>query len=270
MSPDLRRDAVPVAHIFVPTRRRQVLERVRDDGGASIQVLAASLGVSESTVRRDLNVLARQGHLERIHGGAVLPREQSATYEPHVDVSARMAIDQKRAIGKLAAGLVENGTSVIFDSGSTVLQAAISIAERGTSLTAITNDLAIAQVFANASDAKVIVTGGFLRPRSNTLYGGNGLSFLQEIHADILFLGTHALTDGVLTESSLEIANTKRAMIAGSRRTFLLADHTKFAAPAFAEICSVSDIDGVITDALTASDVLSALRDTGISVMVAP
>lgn len=269
MSPDLRHDPADAAQIFVPRRRKQVLKRVREDGGASIQVLAASLGVSESTVRRDLNVLAKQGHLERIHGGAVLPREQAATYEPHIEVSSRIAIDQKRAIGKFAAGLIEHGTSVIFDSGSTVLQAAISVAEHGTSLTAITNDLAIAQVFANAPNAKVIVTGGFLRPRSNTLYGGNGLSFLQEMHADMLFLGTHALTDGVLTESSLEIANTKRAMIAGSRRTIVLADHTKFAAPAFAEICRVRDVDGIITDDLTASDVLNALRQTGISVMVA-
>jgi DeoR family transcriptional regulator, aga operon transcriptional repressor len=254
----------------IPAHRRAlVLEHIRERGAASIQELSEAIRASVSTIRRDLEHLEEKGYLERTHGGALLQRTTHSTFEPEAAISARLAHPEKQAIGKAAAATLKAGESVIFDSGSTVLAAAQAVVGRDIALTAVTNDLGIGQVLANAANIRVVVPGGSVRPGSLTLVGEPGHDFFANIHVDIAFVGTHAIARGLLTETSLELAAVKRAMIAAARRVVLLADPSKFQPAAFCTICEIGAVDEIITTRAADPEEVKALEDLGVVVTFA-
>jgi DeoR family transcriptional regulator of aga operon len=256
---------------LIPAQRRAlILERLRARGAASVQELASDVGTSASTIRRDLEQLTEQGYLRRTHGGALLQRTPNATFEPEAAIAAQLARPQKRAIGEAAAALLEPGQSVVFDSSSTVLEAARSAVARDIPLTAVTNDLATATVLSASPRIRVVVPGGTVRPGSATLLGEPGEGLLRTLHADVAFLGTHAITGRLLTETDLDVAAMKRAVIPASRRIVVLADSSKFQAPAFCTICDVAEVHEVVTDDGVDPAELAALRALGVSVTVVP
>jgi DeoR family transcriptional regulator of aga operon len=230
-------------------RRGLILDRVRRHGGASIGDLAEAIGVSLSTVRRDLDYLTREGYLVRSHGGALLAEPQRTTFEPRREIGVHLAQEAKLAIGRRAALMVEDGQSVIFDSSSTVLAAARAVVARKLRITACTNDVAIAAELARGDGIQVVVLGGSVRAGSLTLTGEPGQSFLDRLHADIAFIGIHSLARGRLTETSLEVVGMKQRMIASAAQVVVLADSSKFAHIAFCEVCPLGRIDNLITDA---------------------
>ncbi|MEQ8968634.1 MAG: DeoR/GlpR family DNA-binding transcription regulator [Azospirillaceae bacterium] len=255
---------------MIPAQRRaRILEIVRADGGASIDSLAEGIGASTSTVRRDLQFLADQGYLERSRGGATVRTLPRTTFEPDHEIGSAVAHGAKVAIGAVAAARIEPGQSVILDSSSTVLEAARWLVERGISLTAVTNDLRIGEVMADAP-GRLIVVGGTLRQRSRTLVGDPGLSFLQGLRADVALLGIHAMGDGRLSETSVELATMKRAMIAAARRRILLVDSSKFDDVAFASVVPDTGVDEVILDSGASPADLARLEQAGLTVTVAP
>jgi DeoR family transcriptional regulator, aga operon transcriptional repressor len=254
---------------FIPAQRRAfMLQHIRKRGAASIQELSQATGISLSTVRRDLEHLEERGYLERSHGGALIQKQIQSTFEPEAAITAEFDRPQKESIGRAAAAAVHSGASVIFDSSSTVLAAARACVERNITLTAVTNDLGIGQALSASSRCRVIVLGGTLRAGSLTLIGEPGESFLSNLSADVAFIGTHAISWPALTETSLEAAAMKRAMIAAARRTVLLADATKFGAAAFCRICELTAIHEVVTDDRADPDEIARLRDLGLGVTV--
>lgn len=254
----------------IPAQRRAILvEHVRARGAASIAVLADVAGTSPSTVRRDLEMLEKQGHLVRTHGGAAVPGLEGSVFEPDAEVAEQLAAAEKAAIGAAAAAMIVPGASVIFDSGSTVREAARAVAARRIALTAVTNDLGIGQILAAVDTVRVLVPGGAVRPGSLTLLGEPGLGFYGGIHADIAFVGAHAVADGWMSDTSLEVAAAKRAMVGAARRTVLLVDGSKFRPPAFCRIAPLSVADTVITDPSATRAALDALREAGVAVTVA-
>lgn len=256
--------------ILAPERHALILQHLQHNDSASMKVLARLTGFSESTIRRDLLELsARSDKVRRTHGGVVSGRLESSTYEPPVQVAEQLHAGAKRHIGRAAAELVSHGQCVMFDSGSTVMEAARAAVRRGISMTAITNDLAIAQVLNTAPQVRVIVTGGTARPNSNTLYGPPGEALLLTVHVDLLFLGVHALSEAGLTESSMEIAEMKRRMIAASRQVVLLADGSKFGRRAFARIVGIEEVDVLVTDAAPAGALADALDANSVAVHLA-
>ena len=254
----------------LPARRRVlILDQVRRRGAASIQELAETLGVSLSTVRRDLDLLTSQGVLARTHGGALI-EAPVATFEPDNSVAAETARPQKAAIGREAARRIAPGASVLADAGSTVEQAVRALVAREVPFTLVTNSLATAQIASAASAIRIMVTGGTLRPGSPVLTGEPGLSFLARLHADVCLLGAHAISGLVVTESSIEGAQMKRAMQRAARRTLLLADSSKFGQPAFCTVGGLGEVAEVITDDGIAAETLAGLRDEGILVTTVP
>jgi DeoR family transcriptional regulator, aga operon transcriptional repressor len=192
----------------IPAQRQSlVMAFLRQRGGASIQELTDALGISASTVRRDLENLEIEGHLRRTHGGAVMSSATHSTFEPAAAIAAQAARAEKAAIGRAAADALSAGDSVIFDSGTTVLAAARRAVERGIELTAVTNDLGIGQVLAGSDRVRVVVLGGSVRGGSLTLIGEPGQTFIGNLHADVAFIGVHAVSGGILTETSIEIAS---------------------------------------------------------------
>ncbi len=254
---------------LIPAQRRAiVLDHIRKRGAASIQELSDAVGISISTVRRDLEHLEERGYLERSHGGALIQKQMQSTFEPEAAISAQFARAEKEVIGQAAAATLRAGESVIFDSSSTVLAAARACVERELALTAVTNDLGIGQALAGSPNIRIVVLGGTVRAGSLTMVGEPGQDFLANLSADVAFIGTHAISGASLTETSLEAAAMKRAMIAAARRVVLLADASKFQPAAFCRICDLTAIHEVVTDDRADPADIARLRDLGLAVTV--
>jgi DeoR/GlpR family transcriptional regulator of sugar metabolism len=256
---------------IIPAKRRaMILDWLREHGATSIHELAVSIGASVSTIRRDLDQLTEAGYLERTFGGALLSTAPLATFEMEPSIVAEFALTQKRAIGAEAAKRLKNRESVIFDGSTTVLEAARSAARRGLQLTAVTNGLDIAQALATAPGVTVMVPGGTVRSGFPTLVGDPGKGFFASVHADICFLGIHAISGNLLTEASLEGAAIKQAMIKASRRCILLADGSKFQMPALFTVCDLSAFEEFITDDGVGEEQVAALRALNVNVTIVP
>ena len=246
----------------IPAQRRaEVRGLVSRRGAASISEISATLGVSASTVRRDLGALEKEGVLRRSHGGAVTV-ERTASEMLFKD-RRRHNRREKGRIGEYAVGLLEAGQSVLFDSSSTVLGAAEALGRRPVGITAVTNDVAIASVLAEAPGVSVVVPGGEVREGSFTLLGPLLGSFLSGLHVDVTLLGMHAISGDAMSESSLPVVEAKRAMIGAARRVVLLADHSKFCPPAFFEVARTGEIHDLVTDGSTPKEALEAANPSG-------
>lgn len=256
-------DALPSG--LLPAQRRQrIVEFLKTHGAVTLPQLEQALAVSQSTLRRDLDSLAGEGIVERTHGGALLRQQGYSTFEPDVKSATELSPAEKRAIGMAAAATLEPHQSVIFDSGTTVLEAARAVAARAIALTAVTNDLAIAQVLGTVPGMQVHVLGGQLRPGFTTLMGQSVIEAATAIHADVLLCGGHAICDGQLSETSAEVAAVKRALVAAARVRRLLVDASKFRAAAFMRVVPLRDFDEVLTDDALPSDEAEQIRTLGI------
>lgn len=252
----------------IPAQRRaEIREFLNRRGAASIAEIGAALGVSGSTVRRDLDEMDREGVIRRAHGGAVTI-ERTAFEFPFED-RRRHYRREKVRIGEYAVTLLEDGQSVIFDSSSTILSAAEVLGRRSLRITAVTNDVGMASVLAEAPDVQVVVPGGEIRGGSFTLLGPYTQTFLNSLHVDVALMGMHAITGDVLSESSLSVVEAKRAMIRAARRVILLTDHGKFRPPAFFEVARLDDVHDLVTDrGVAAVDLEPARRHEGLRIHV--
>lgn len=242
----------------IPAQRRtELLELLRSRGFASIPEIAAAIGASDSTVRRDLDRLASEGIVHRSHGGA--STVERTAFEPLFRDRRLHNPEEKARIGRHAVTLLERGQSVIFDSSSTVLSAVEIFSQSPIPITAITNDVNIASVLATIPEVTVVVPSGEIRAGSFTLVGSTTQSFISRLHVDVALIGIHAITNTILSEGGLQVAEVKRAMIGAARRIVLLADHSKFGPAAFFEVAQTDVIHELITDTATPESALDAL-----------
>lgn len=248
----------------IPAQRRaELLALLKERGAASISDLSVALQTSESTVRRDLDQLDAEGLVRRTHGGAIITGLTGrTTFEPMFADRRWHNPEEKTRIGRLAATLLEDGQSVLFDSSSTVLSVAEAIVQHPVKVTAVTNDVNLASVLALAPDAmmKVVIPGGEIRSGSFTLLGSSTKAFFERLHVDVALVGIHAITGPLLTEASTDVAEVKQAIIRTAERVVLLADHSKFGPPAFVEVARMDAVHDLITDRDAPQDALDALR----------
>jgi DeoR family transcriptional regulator, aga operon transcriptional repressor len=255
--------------ILPAKRRAMILEHIRDQKAASIADLAAALGASASTVRRDLDYLEERGYIERTHGGAVVQSQAPTRFEPEASIANETAGRQKAAIAVVAFGRLSKGQTVLFDASSTVRAVAALVAQGDIPLTAVTNDLSGALILSSNPLIHTIVTGGTVRSGSATLHGSPGMDFLTGIHVDIAFIGVHSVSREDFTETSLEVAAVKQRMITAARKVIVLADSGKFGVTSFCKICPIHAVDEIITDSALPGSVLKEYRDL-LQVTVAP
>ncbi len=250
---------------MLPAQRRQlIVEFLRRHGAVTLQQLEQALPVSMSTLRRDLDALADEGMVDRTHGGALLHQQDYSTFEPDHVAAAELSPREKRAIGHAAAEALLPGQSVIFDSGSTVLEAARAAAQRNIPLTAVTNNLAIAQILGASSLIQVHVLPGRLRHGSNTLTGDVLIESARAIGVDVLLMGIHAVTEGELTETAPEVAAVKRALLKAAAAKRLLVDSSKFRPRTFMRVASVTELDEVISDEGMPAEEIERMRALGV------
>lgn len=255
---------------LLPAQRRQhILDFLHNHGAVTLQQLAQALHVSLSTLRRDLEALAVEGLVDRTHGGALLRHQQYSTFEPKFAAAVELSPHEKSLIGMAAAEALVPGQSVIFDSGSTVMEAAKAVVGRNMEILAITNDIQIAQILGAGPHVRVYVFGGQLRTGSNTLVGEEVLSKAQAIRADVLLFGAHAVTEGVVSETSSEVAAVKRALMRSATSRRLLVDSSKFRPRVFMTVCNVGDLDEIITDDGVPQDEIERMRGAGARITIA-
>jgi DeoR/GlpR family transcriptional regulator of sugar metabolism len=232
-------------------RQRQdaILDQVTRQGGARVADLVERLGVSDMTVRRDIQVLVQRGLVTRVHGGAAAVSEHFTADEPEFKVKSELQPAEKRAIAAAAAGLVEPGSSVALSAGSTTYAVAQALRDVPR-LTVITNSLPVADVLHSQAppDVTVVLIGG-VRTRSDALVGPVALAVLRDLHVDWLFLGVHGmdLRSG-LTSPNMSEAETDRAMIASAHRLVVVADHSKWNVVGLAAIAPIPEVDILVTD----------------------
>lgn len=259
-----------MSNVIAAARRLQISQIIAQQGQVRVVDIASRFKVSDETIRRDLAELESQGLVERTYGGAVLKTHNGAgPLLPPLEERQTTLETEKRLIGQLAASLVQAGQVVILDAGSTTRQVARSLTMIPR-LTVITNDLVIADELRSTEDTRVLVTGGYLKPRSRSLIGPEAVSFLRRYHADLVFLGTSGITmERGLTASDMFEAEVKTSMLQAARQAVLVADHSKFGHTHLASFAPVRAVKTIITDSAAPARQVEAIRAMGVEVLVA-
>jgi DeoR/GlpR family transcriptional regulator of sugar metabolism len=250
---------------LAPERQERLRDIVRDNGVVRVDELCLQLGVSPATVRRDLETLEAQGRVRRVHGGAV--SIESRLEEPLFDDKTEMASLQKRGIAEKAATLVQPGETIYLDGGSTILELARILRSRS-DITVVTNSLR-ATVELSGSGPQVILIGGELRRRSQTMVGSLTRLMLSQIHVDKAFMGTIGLSasEGTTTTDPNE-AFTKELVMQQATEVILLSDSSKAGKVSFATAGKLNDIDTLIIDNNVDDNFTTALKKKGVSVVL--
>ena len=221
-------------------RQKAIISMTEEAGEITIKELAQKLGVSEMTVHRDLDLLQKERYVYKKRGAAVFiesaDRDKSDFYA-----------EEKRTIGRKAAELVPNGASIIFDNSTTALECARFLDPEG-KYTFYTTNLETAEILANYQGSVLYCSGGYYFPDSKGFVGAQAEAFITSIKADVCFIGASGITpDGTTTPYPMHTA-LQKAIIASAKTKILVCDHSKFDKHAIEKICSLSDIDVIVTD----------------------
>jgi DeoR/GlpR family transcriptional regulator of sugar metabolism len=229
-------------------RHEVIIAEVRRRGAVRVSELATLLGVSDMTVRRDLEALDDAGLLDKVHGGATL-RDERSTDEPGFEAKSLRNTREKHAIAMAAAAMVQPGTAIGVTAGTTTWQLAYHIVDIA-NLTVVTNSVRVADVLhqSHRNDRTVVLTGGVRTP-SDALVGPVAVSALRALHLDSVFMGVHGMSAraGFTTPNLME-AETNRAFVQATERLIVLADHTKWGITGLSSMATLDDAAVVITD----------------------
>ncbi|OON71390.1 DeoR/GlpR family DNA-binding transcription regulator [Streptomyces tsukubensis] len=242
-------------NLLAEQRRAMIVDEVRRRGGVRVNELTKRLGVSDMTVRRDLDALARLGVVEKVHGGAV-PVVEASTHEPGFEAKSGLELSAKEDIAAAAAALVAPGTAIALSGGTTTFALAHRLVEI-MDLTVVTNSVRVADVFHAAQlatargqgAATVVLTGGVRTP-SDSLVGPVADRAIGSLHFDVLFLGVHGISaEAGLSTPNLAEAETNRRLVQSARRVVVVADHTKWGTVGLSSFATLEQVDTLVTDA---------------------
>ena len=216
-----------------------ILEQLNEKRTVTVQQLCEALHTSESTIRRDLTELDRQGRLTKVHGGATLPDSRFLADEPTMEAKETLAVAEKRSIAAAAAALITAEDFVFIDAGSTTLELVRALAGDALKASYVTNGVAPARPPAQKG-CRVFLPGGLLRPQTEAIIGAAALTAIQQYNFAKAFMGANgvALNSGFTTPDPEEAA-VKAAVIRRARETWFLVDDTKFAQVYPAAICDL-------------------------------
>ncbi len=249
-------------------RRTEILNLIQEDGHAKVQKLSKIFKVSEVTIRQDLEELEALGYVQREHGGAFL--KDVGSFAKTGQLFNKSNMNEKRDIARVAAALINEGDSIILDSGSTTTELAKSIADFK-SLTVLTNALNIAFILGENPGINLLVSGGEFKAPTLSLTGELASNLFRGIHVDKLFLATAGIStdDFLLTYPGISDLTVKSAMIRAASKVYLLADSSKIGHPALASLGRISLIDTLITDSKISPEVVSKIEELGVKVIIA-
>ncbi|MCW8984495.1 MAG: DeoR/GlpR family DNA-binding transcription regulator [Thermoanaerobaculales bacterium] len=256
----------PVA-LKAALRHDTIRRAIEINGQVSIADLRDRLGVSEVTIREDLKHLENKGVLTRVRGGAVVSR--NGAMEMSLEETSTTNHAEKKAIGGRAAAMIESGQTVIIDVGSTTTEMAKALSPELSRVVVITNGLNIALILEALPGVSVIVTGGTLRPLQHSLVAPMGTLLLDQLKADVAFLGCNGVDPSRgFTNTNIAEAEIKQAMVRSATKTIFLADHDKIGQVASAFVTDIAGADLLITDDAADASVLGSLESDGLAIEV--
>ena len=231
-----------------------------------LETLCRELEASESSVRRDLDILEEDKVLRRVYGGAVpLQQQPSRAFDFAVE-SSRLSSEKER-IARVAASLIHDSQTVILDGGSTVAAVARELAAK--SLHIVTNSLPIAEGLESLRNIELTLTGGYLDPRLRVMLGPFCEQMLSAIRADAVIMGIGGITEAGLSNNNTLVVGSEQKMIEVASRVIIVADHTKFGRGGMIPVAPLTAAHIVVTDAELSPEYVTLLRDHGIELLLA-
>jgi DeoR/GlpR family transcriptional regulator of sugar metabolism len=246
-----------------PRRQRELLNFIRATGGESVNELAKLLGVSTSTVRRDLNEMQERGLIERVHGGAA---HVNGDVEPVRPLREIANAEEKRRVGQAAAAYVAANSTVLITGGTTT-EAMLPFLGAVRGLTVLTNSLTVVNRLAQLSDIDIVVLGGHLRRQEMSLLGHLTIAGLDEFGIDQVYTGAFGVDPAMgVTGTNLSETQTDRSLASSARELVVLADHSKLRQRGPVRLVPTSGISRLIVDDGADADVLERFRQAGVNV----
>jgi DeoR/GlpR family transcriptional regulator of sugar metabolism len=253
--------------LFLEERREQIMALLERDGRVFVTDLSHRLRFSEATIRSDLAALASQGLLLRTHGGAIV--SDRIDLEMSFDVRRRLHSAQKKRIGAAAAATIEDGDAIVLDASTSALAVAQQIKGRR-ELTVITNGLFIAIALLDTPGITVLMPGGFLRRDSVSLTGIGSNHFIRQFNLQKGFFSAKgiSLREGLTDVDTSEVA-IKRDLVRQVKQVIAIVDGSKWGRVGFASFASLDEVDCIITDQGAPPDMVAAVREAGVNVVIA-
>ncbi|WP_199909987.1 DeoR/GlpR family DNA-binding transcription regulator [Paenibacillus sp. CAA11] len=253
--------------MFEEERKQSVIQYLQRHQRASVQELSEAFEVSESTIRRDLKELEEAKQLKRTHGGAV--SLQSANFEPNMIEKEDFFREEKERIARLAAELIQEGDTILLDSGTTTLHLARELRKLN-QIRVITNSLIVLNELRDCRNIEVSLTGGLLRQETLAFVGPMTETSLDMVRVDKAFIATNGidLRNGITTPNMIEAA-TKRKMIEIAKEVILLTDHSKIGQIAYAKFADLTALHQCIFDVGAPDEFIKQLRKLGVAVTLA-
>ncbi|SIS94550.1 transcriptional regulator, DeoR family [Roseivivax lentus] len=248
-------------------RHSEIIDIARRDGRVTVEGLAAHFGVTLQTIRRDLSDLAEAGRLDRVHGGAVLPSGIT-----NIGYEERRALntDAKTAIAAACAAEIPDNISIFLNIGTSTEAVAHALGQHA-NLLVVTNNMNVANILAANEGCEVVVTGGRLRRSDGGLVGNLAAETIRKFKFDLAVIGCSALSEeGDLLDFDIEEVGVSQTILAQTRRTFLVADRSKFTRSAPALIATLAEIDTFFTDAVLPDALARSCAEWETGVVVAP
>jgi DeoR family transcriptional regulator, glycerol-3-phosphate regulon repressor len=252
-------------HASVRTRHSQIVNLVREQGFVAIGTLAAQFNVTPQTIRRDINILSKQGRLQRHHGGA------GPVYSTeNVDYTDRkvLCLQEKQIIAKLVAKQIPNRSSLFINMGTTNEEVAKALIHHK-KLRVITNNLNVAKTLSGTSDIEVIVTGGLVRPKDCGIVGEAAIDFIRQFKVDYGIIGISGVDrDGTLLDFDYREVTAARSIMDNSRKIFLVTDHTKFGRNAMVRLGNIQEVDAMFTDKMPPAELVEVMKHNEVELHV--
>ncbi len=246
-------------------RRARLLELVRQRGFATLPALADVLQVSESTVRRDLDVLEENGSAKRTFGGAFYTGPSPQL--PHFDRRQAAQWEQKRLIAVAAATLIEEGDTILLDGGSTTYELARLLVDR--SLQVVTNSLPVANLFTASDRADLVFIGGYVHTRTGVCLGPYANAMVADLNVRRAVLSVSGITEKGYYNNNLLLVETEQAMMAAADEVIVVVDSSKIGHTSLALLCGLSDVDYVVVDQGVTAEWRERLTGAGVRLVVA-
>ena len=246
-------------------RRTRLLEMVRNLQFASLPQLVEHAGVSESTIRRDLELLEEQGAVRRIHGGVLFVGSPARGPQYEGVDPAQWIL--KKVIAQTAATLVEDGDTVLLDGGSTTYEVARLLV--GRPLHVVTTSLPVANLFAPNANSDLVLIGGNVCPRTGAVRGPYADQMLSQVRVRKTILSAAAVSEEGFFNDNMLLIETERAMMRAGKEVIVAVDSTKFGNHSLGHVCSLSTVDHVVVDSLLSDEWRSRLTAAGVNLLVA-
>jgi DeoR/GlpR family transcriptional regulator of sugar metabolism len=248
-----------------PARQKRINDYLQQVEFASLEELAKQVEASVSTVRRDLASLEGSGQIRRTHGGARLVNPASEEFTFSFRDTRQLA--EKEAVGRACAELIKPNETVIIDAGTTTYHVARHLEPKTPQI--ITNSLPIANHFAAANRVELVVSGGVIYPRLGVLVGPLAVEAFSKIHADVAIMSAGGVTLEGITNSHGLLIEIQLAMIRAAQRVIFCFDSSKLGRKSVSFLCDLDCIDTIVTDNGASSELVCALQQKGMQVIVA-